>query len=133
LVLPDGQQFLLTDTVGFIHKLPPSIVAAFRATLEELTEADLLLHIVDITHHDAAEQFQTVEEILANLDLDNKPKITVLNKMDVVAGNQEEMNALALTKPLKPPGDTTVVISALKGWGLDKLLAKIAAHLSRNL
>jgi len=132
LVLPGGQQFLLTDTVGFIHKLPPSIVAAFRATLEELTEADLLLHVVDITHHDATEQFQTVEEILADLNLANKPQITVLNKMDV-AGNQEEINALAQAALVKPPDDNTIVISALKGWGLDKLLAKITAHLKPNL
>ena len=129
LALPDGQQFLLTDTVGFIHKLPPFIVAAFRATLEELTEADLLLHVVDITHHDAAEQFQTVEEILADLNLTDKPQITILNKIDIV-GNQEEMNSLAQTTPVKPPDDATVVISALKGWGLDKLLTKIAAFLS---
>ena len=133
LFLPDGQQFLLTDTVGFIHKLPPSIIAAFRATLEELTEADLLLHVVDITHHDAAEQFQTVEEIIADLDLTNKPQLTVLNKMDLAAGNQEEMNALALAVPVKPPDDATVVISALKGWGLDKLLEMIATHLRQNL
>ena len=126
LFLPDGQQFLLTDTVGFIHKLPPSIVAAFRATLEELTEANLLLHIVDITHQNAAEQFQTVEEILADLNLADKPQITVLNKIDE-AGSQEEMNSLAQTKYGKPPDDTTIVISALKGWELDKLLAKIAA------
>jgi len=131
LVLPDGQQFLLTDTVGFIHKLPPSIVAAFRATLEELTEADLLLHVVDIIHHDAAEQFQTVQEILADLNLTDKPQITILNKIDIV-GNQEEMNSLAQTTLVKPPDDTTVVISALKGWGLDKLLAKIAANLSQS-
>ena len=131
LALPDGQQFLLTDTVGFIHKLPPSIVAAFRATLEELTEADLLLHVVDIIHHDAAEQFQTVQEILAELNLANKPQITVLNKIDIV-GNQEEMNSLAQTTLVKPPDDATVVISALKGWGLDKLLTKIAANLSQN-
>jgi len=130
LALPNGQQFLLTDTVGFIHKLPPSIVAAFRATLEELAEADLLLHIVDITHQNAAEQFQTVEEILADLKLADKPQITVLNKIDVI-GNQEEMNALAQTKHGKPPDDTTVVISALKGWGLDKVLAKIAAYLAK--
>jgi GTP-binding protein HflX len=130
LALPNGQQFLLTDTVGFIHKLPPSIIAAFRATLEELTEADLLLHVVDITHHNAAEQFQTVEEILADLKLADKPQITVLNKIDVV-GNQEEMNALAKTKHIKPPDDTTVVISALKDWGLDKLLAKIASYLAK--
>jgi GTP-binding protein HflX len=129
LALPDGQQFLLTDTVGFIHKLPPFIVAAFRATLEELTEADLLLHIVDITHHDAAEQFQTVEEILADLNLTDKPQITILNKIDIVR-NQEEMNSLAQTTLVKPPDDATVVISALKGWGLDKLLAKIAVALA---
>jgi GTP-binding protein HflX len=132
LVLPDGQQFLLTDTVGFIHKLPPSIVAAFRATLEELTEADLLLHVVDITHHDAAEQFQTVEKILADLNLSGKPQITALNKLDLITANQEEMNALALATVVKPPDDATIVISALKGWGLDKLLAKIAAQLNTN-
>jgi len=132
LVLPDGQQFLLTDTVGFIHKLPPSIIAAFRATLEELTEADLLLHIVDITHHDAAEQFQTVEEILADLNLTDKPQITVLNKMDIFTGTPEEMNALAQTKHVKPPDEATIVISALKGWGLDKLLVKIAAYIARS-
>jgi GTP-binding protein HflX len=132
LALPDGKQVLLTDTVGFIHKLPPSIVAAFRATLEELTEADLLLHIVDITHNDAAEQFQTVLEILAELGLGDKPQLTVLNKMDIVAGSQEEMNGLALATVVKPPDDSTLAISALKGWGLDKLLDRIAAHLSRN-
>ncbi len=130
LALPNGQQFLLTDTVGFIHKLPPSIIAAFRATLEELAEADLLVHVVDITHHDAAEQFQTVEEILADLNLAEKSRVTVLNKIDL-AGTQEEMNALAKTKHIKPPDDTTIVISALKGWGLDKLLAKIAAYLAK--
>jgi GTP-binding protein HflX len=130
LALPKGQQFLLTDTVGFIHKLPPSIVAAFRATLEELAEADLLLHVVDITHNDAAEQFQTVEKILADLDLAEKSRVTVLNKIDL-AGTQEEMNALAKTKHIKPPDDTTIVISALKGWGLDKLLAKIATYLAK--
>src|SRR4030043_379363 len=121
LTLPDGKQFLLTDTVGFIHKLPPSIVAAFRATLEELTEADLLLHIVDITHNEAADQFQTVLEILADLGLADKPQLTVLNKMDIVAGNQEEMNRLAMTKAVKPLDDSTLTISALKGWGLYRL------------
>jgi GTP-binding protein HflX len=131
LALSDGQQFLLTDTVGFIHKLPPPIIAAFRATLEELAEADLLLHVVDITHHDATEQFQTVEEILADLNLDNKPQLTVLNKIDV-AGNQEEIDALAQTKHVKPPDDTIIVISALKGWGLDRLLQKIASYLSQK-
>ena len=129
LTLPDGKQVLLTDTVGFIHKLPPSIVAAFRATLEELTEADLLLHVVDITHNDASEQFQTVQEILADLGLADKPQLTVLNKMDIVAGNQEEMNKLAMTKAVKPLDDSTLAISALKAWGLDRLLVKITDNL----
>ena len=130
LVLPDNQQFLLTDTVGFIHKLPPSIVAAFRATLEELTEAHLLLHIVDITHHNAAEQFGTVEEILADLDLDSKPRITVLNKIDLVVQNREELGSLAM--PMSLPDDTTVLVSALKGWGSDNLLDRIAVCLRQS-
>ncbi|HEX76754.1 MAG TPA: GTPase HflX [Dehalococcoidia bacterium] len=130
LILPDNQQFLLTDTVGFIHKLPLSIVAAFRATLEELTEADLLLHVVDITHHDAAEQCQTVEEILTGLHLNAKPRITVLNKIDLVVGSMEELTALAIF--LKLPDDTTVLISAIKGWGLDKLLDKIVICLGES-
>jgi len=130
LVLPDNQHFLLTDTVGFIHKLPPSIIAAFRATLEELTEADLLLHLVDITHDNAAEQFQTVEEILADLGLDSKPRITVLNKIDLVVQNQEELATLAT--PMKLPDDATVLVSALKGWGSDNLLGKIAVCLRES-
>jgi GTP-binding protein HflX len=131
LALPDGKQVLLTDTVGFIHKLPPSIVAAFRATLEELTEADLLLHIVDITHNDAAEQFQTVVDILAELGLADKPQLTVLNKMDKVADSPEEMEQLAVNMAVKPPDNSTLAISALKGWGLAKLLMEIANHLSQ--
>ncbi len=133
LALPDGQQVLLTDTVGFIHKLPTSIVAAFRATLEELTEADLLVHVVDITHHDAAEQYQTVLEIMSELGLAGKPQLTVLNKMDMVADNQEEMEKLALTAVIKPRDDNTLAISALKGWGLDRLLNKVAETLDKSL
>jgi GTPase len=133
LALPDGKQVLLTDTVGFIHKLPPSIVAAFRATLEELTEADLLVHVVDITHHDAAEQFQTVLEIISELGLAGRPQLTVLNKMDIVAGNQEEMDKLALSAVIKPLDDSTLAISALKYWGLDRILKKIAEIINKSL
>ena len=129
LILPDSQQILLTDTVGFIHKLPPLIVAAFRATLEELTEADMLLHIVDITHHNAAEQFQTVGEILSDLELGDKPRITVLNKMGLVVGNQAELAELDI--PFELP-NTTVPISALKGWGLNELLDKIVLCLDKG-
>ena len=71
--LPDGVSVLLTDTVGFIHKLPHSIVAAFRTTLEEIGEADVLLHVVDITHRDAARQHATVERVLVELGLGRAP------------------------------------------------------------
>ncbi|MBM3166808.1 MAG: GTPase HflX [Chloroflexi bacterium] len=127
LTLPDKRQFLLTDTVGFIHKLPPSIVAAFRATLEELEEADLLLHIVDITHINAPEQFQTVEEILAKLRLDTKPRVIVVNKLDLVVQDEAELTSIPL--PMTLPHSQTVIISAHKAWGLDELLHKIAAYL----
>lgn len=130
IALPGNRQILLTDTVGFIHRLPLSIVAAFRATLEELAEADLLLHVVDITHHDAAEQFQTVEKILGELDLDKKPRLTVVNKMDLRMEDPRELDALSI--PLKLPDDATVMISALKGWGMDKLLDKIANCLNES-
>ena len=130
LTLPDNRQVLLTDTVGFIHKLPPSIVKAFRATLEEIDEADLILHVVDITHRDAAEQYQTVENILVDLHLDTKPRITVLNKVDLAAKSMEDL--AALTVELKLPSDAIVSISALKGWGLDNLLHKIAVYLGQS-
>jgi GTP-binding protein HflX len=127
IMLPNGRQVLLTDTVGFIHKLPPSIVDSFRATLEEMNEADLLIHVVDITHNNAVEQYQTVENILADLKLNTKPVITALNKADVAASSMEELGEITLH--LKAPGDAMVTISALKGWGLDKLLHKIEDYL----
>ena len=83
LNLPDGRGVLLSDTVGFIRKLPPTIVSAFKATLEELSEASMLLHIVDITSHNASEQCQVVEDILAELGLKDKPRLTALNKIDL--------------------------------------------------
>jgi GTP-binding protein HflX len=133
LALPTGQQFLITDTVGFIHKLPPSIIAAFHATLEELDEADLLLHIVDIMHKNAANQCLTVEKTLSELNLENKPKITVFNKLDLALGSEAELKALTTIPYLEGkivlPDKDTVLISAVKGWGMDELLNKIARHL----
>lgn len=133
LALPTGQRFLITDTVGFIHKLPPSIIAAFRATLEELEEADLLLHIVDITHSNAANQCLTVEKILSELNLEKKPKITVFNKLDLALSSEAELNALTtipfLEEEILLPSDGVALISAAKGWGIDGLLNKIACHL----
>ncbi len=133
LALPSGQRFLITDTVGFIHKLPPSIIAAFHATLEELDEADLLLHIVDITHKNAANQCITVEKILSELNLENKPKITVFNKLDLALNSEAKLNALTtipyFEEEIVLPNEGIAIISAAKGWGLDDLLTKIAGHL----
>jgi GTP-binding protein HflX len=133
LALPTGQRFLITDTVGFIHKLPPSIIAAFHATLEELDEADLLLHIVDITHKNAANQYLTVEKLLSELNLKNKPKITVFNKLDLALSSEAELKALTtipyFEEEIVLPNEGIALISAAKGWGLDDLLNKIAGHL----
>jgi len=128
LTLNKGQQFLLTDTVGFINKLPPSIVAAFRATLEELEEADLLLHIVDITHIDAQEQFQTVENILKELHLDTKKSLIVVNKVDLMVQDEKELNKITL--PDRFLSSQTILISAMKSWGIRSLMQKIEKQLS---
>jgi len=134
LTLPGGGKLLITDTVGFIHKLPPSIVAAFSATLEELDEADLLLHMVDITHKNAANQCRTVEEILRDLGLANKPRITVFNKLDLALSGETELDALTAVPYLKEqivlPQKNIALVSAAKGWGVDKLLDKITSHLN---
>lgn len=114
--LPRGITVLFTDTVGFIQKLPTTLVAAFRATLEETTEADLLLHVVDITHPHVMNQVQVVEETLAELDATGKPIITALNKIDRLANPADIQNQL-LEFPNSAP------ISALTGRGIDDLLA----------
>lgn len=136
LNLPNGQQFLMTDTVGFIQKLPSSIIAAFRATLEELGEANLLLHMVDITHKNAANQCLTVEKILDKLNLKDKPRITVFNKLDLALSSEGELEILTAVPCLKEqivlPDKNIALISATKGWGVDKLLGKITSHLENS-
>ena len=136
LNLPNGQQFLMTDTVGFIQKLPSSIIAAFRATLEELGEANLLLHMVDITHKNAANQCRTVEKILDKLNLKDKPRITVFNKLDLALSSEGELEILTAVPCLKEqivlPNKNIVLISATRGWGVDKLLGKITSHLENS-
>jgi GTPase len=127
IFLPRSKQVLLTDTVGFIHKLPPSIVAAFRATLEELTEADLLVHVIDITHRDAVEQSQTVERILKSLQLNDKPRLTVVNKIDMLIDSFDDLDTVE--SKIGPAGENIVPVSAAKGWGLDVLLERIDTFL----
>jgi GTP-binding protein HflX len=114
--LPRGIAVLFTDTVGFIQKLPTTLVAAFRATLEETTEADLLLHVVDITHPHVMNQVQVVEETLAELDATGKPIITALNKIDRLANPADIQNQLQEFPNSAP-------ISALTGRGIGDLLA----------
>jgi len=136
LTLPDKSPILVTDTVGFIRKLPPTIVTAFRATLEELAEASLLLHIVDLTSHNAPEQCHTVEYVLTGLNLLDKPRITALNKIDLLVDNNktwdEETTISYLSSQTKIINKNTVFISAAKRWGLTKLLQLISRILSKT-
>jgi GTP-binding protein HflX len=134
LVLPDRRAVLLTDTVGFIRKLPTSLVAAFRATLEEISEADLLIHVVDLTSRNAAEQCDTVEDILKELSLSEKPRITAANKIDLLLRKDqkwdEDKAAEYLTGQTIVPEPNTVVISAARRWGFTKLLDLISQKLA---
>jgi GTPase len=131
VVLPGGRPILLTDTVGFIQRLPTSLVASFRATLEEIQEADILLHVLDITHANAEEQSETVLETLADLEVDDKPILTVLNKIDGLDGVDAETIA-RLAEEMNLPDDY-VPISAERGWGLDTLLERIDAALGGQM
>ena len=123
--LPSGGELLLTDTVGFIQKLSPMVVAAFRATLEELSESDLLLHVIDITHSKAPEQAEVVEDTLKDLGLDKKPRLLVINKMDLFTEDTVDRTASA------PGIDTypSVYVSAAKKWNLETLLEEVEERL----
>lgn len=131
IILPDMQRVLITDTVGFIQKLPPTVVAAFRATLEELEEANLLLHVVDITHPNATEQYQTVEDTLTELELSDKPRLTLLNKIDLVMedDNSGDEQVIQLAQQFGIDVDDMMLISASKGWGLHGVLRRISEFL----
>ncbi|MCB0061193.1 MAG: GTPase HflX [Caldilineaceae bacterium] len=117
--LPSGHQIMLTDTVGFIQKLPTMLVAAFRATLEEVTEANVLLHVVDLSHANMDEQVGAVEEVLEELEAGNKTVVTALNKVDQVDLTDPEQQA-RLTDALAAYPNA-VAVSALTGEGLDDL------------
>ena len=121
--LPGGYQALFTDTVGFIQKLPTTLVEAFHATLEEIAEADLLLHVVDISHPNALNQFQSVQDTLDKLGAHHIPVVTALNKVDGLRDPEAAKAAVAhfSTK--------AVTISALKGIGIPDLLQVIQEEL----
>ncbi len=116
--LPGNHGVLLTDTVGFIQKLPTQLVAAFRATLEEISEADLLIHMVDITHPNAIAQWKSVQQTLADIGANQIPVITALNKIDTLPDPLAARQALAEFA-------NAVAISALTGQGISDLLSTI--------
>jgi GTPase len=131
IALPGGHEILLTDTVGFIQKLPHELVAAFRATLEEINEADLLLHVLDIAHPNAAQQTETVEETLKELGADARPLLTVLNKVDQLDGvGAADVGQLAGELGLP---DDFVAVSAQQAWGLEALLQRIEGALGQHM
>jgi GTP-binding protein HflX len=123
-VLPGNQEVLFTDTVGFIQKLPTRLIAAFRATLEEVADADLLLEVVDVSHENAIEQSETVNDVLRDLDANEKPRVTALNKVDLL----DDPSDVDLS--LYP---NAVPVSALKQVGLDALREKIAQVLAESM
>ncbi len=131
--LPSGSNVLMTDTVGFIQKLPTQLIAAFRATLEELEEAALLLHVIDITHADAKEQALTVDETIDDLGLSAKPRVTVLNKVDLAVQEQGTRNREQdRASEFAPPAwvADAIPVSAERGWGLGELRAAIEGALT---
>jgi GTP-binding protein HflX len=123
--LPAGHTALFTDTVGFIQKLPTMLVAAFRATLEEINEADLLLHILDVTHPNALEQWQSVQETLVDIGAQDIPMVTALNKIDMLTNPETISAGLSNRTP-------TVAISALTGAGIEDLLRLVESQLFEN-
>lgn len=116
LRLPSHRRVLLSDTVGFIRELPEALRTAFRATLEELDEAALLLHVIDASSPHALEQQADVERLLAELGLGDRPRLRVLNKVDALGAEQSAG---------LPLDERTVAVSALTGSGLDRLVAKM--------
>lgn len=128
VTLPEGRQVLFTDTVGFIQKLPTHLVAAFRATLEEIEAADLLLHVVDISHPMADGQMEAVEQVLESLNLSDIPCFMAWNKSDLLTEEEHEFFA----DEIEQYGDS-VLVSAQEGHGIAELLANIEETLHSQL
>jgi GTPase len=124
LTLPTHQEVLLTDTVGFIQKLPTTLVAAFRGTLEEVVEADVLLEVVDATHENAIEQSQTVDDVLRELGAADKPRVTALNKIDLLA-NPDDVDLSLFPN--------AVAVSARTGAHLDDLMRVLGIVLADEM
>lgn len=122
LTLPNKQEIIITDTVGFIQRLPHQLIAAFRSTLEVVTEADLLVHVIDVSHELYKEQAAAVHEVLKEIGAETKPVITVYNKIDKLPPDSKLADRLALE-------EDTVCISAAKKLNLEALQQMIESHL----
>ena len=123
LRLPTNQNVLLTDTVGFIRKLPHGLVESFKATLEEVVQADLLVHVVDTSHEQAEEQIQSVEAVLKEIGAEGKPTLMVFNKIDRLNDHLQTLNHFLERHP------NGVAISAATGEGMPALLAELSSQL----
>jgi len=131
ITLPHGAKAILSDTVGFISDLPTMLVAAFRATLEEVVEADVILHVRDATHADTLAQAHDVEQVLRALDVDPNDHgrlIEVWNKVDRLGATERDQ--LENVAQRRSESERPVLVSALTGQGLSSLLATIEAHLA---
>lgn len=122
VTLPNKQEIIITDTVGFIQRLPHQLIAAFRSTLEVVTEADLLVHVIDVSHELYKEQAAAVHEVLKEIGAESKPVITVYNKIDKLPPDSKLADRLALE-------EDTVCISAAKKLNLESLQQMIESHL----
>lgn len=122
LTLPNKQEIIITDTVGFIQRLPHQLIAAFRSTLEVVTEADLLVHVIDVSHELYKEQAAAVHEVIKEIGAESKPVITVYNKIDKLPPDSKLADRLALE-------EDTVCISAAKKLNLETLQQMIESHL----
>jgi len=120
--LPTNQNALLSDTVGFIRKLPHQLVESFKATLEEVVEADILMHVIDVSNTGAAEQIQAVDEVLKEIDGDDKPTLMVFNKVDQQPERNGNLHWLR-------EYDHAVAVSARTGEGLEELMAELGTML----
>jgi GTP-binding protein HflX len=122
--LGEGQTAIVTDTVGFIHKLPHQLIDAFRATLEEVTRADVLVEIVDASDRHFAEHRATVQTVLADLGAGDKPRLVAFNKADLIEATARDGNTPA------PAIAGQVLISAVTGYGIETLKAELSALLA---
>lgn len=116
--LGDGEKAMVTDTVGFIKRLPHTLIASFRSTLEEVKEADILLHVVDITSYDAVERIVAVKEVLHEISADNLPVLYVFNKVDLLGSRDVKGSLLSRYQ-------NHVIVSAKTGEGIDLLRGKL--------